>query len=249
MIEFELEHWSAWAPGLETRESWLAWARAPRIGATDGAPEVRFIPAMTRRRLSRIAKMVAQVAHDCSSADELRERPLVFASRHCEIGTSTLILRDIAANLPLSPTAFSHSVHNAPVGQLSILAQNRRPSVSVSARQATFAMGWLEALSVSRRCNGSAVLYVYADEPLPVEYRAFADEPDFTCATALVVRAARGAADASFTLRWSRAEPSPRAPDQLPDPLATVAWLCSRGAQLDLAAAAGWGWRVEHRGR
>jgi hypothetical protein len=251
VTEFVVQRWSAWAPGLDSREAWRRWSEAPCVPALDGAPEVRVIPAMQRRRLSRVAKMTVQVAYDVvgdlGGAEALRAMPMVFASRHCEVRGSAEILRDMAADLPLSPTAFSHSVHNAPVGQLSIIAGNRRPAVSVSAQRATFAAGLIEALALCRRSGGEPVLFLAADEPVPAEFERFGDEPSFTCATAMIVQLARDAAPDSQRMRLlpgARRDPTRRA--DLPDTLLCIAWLLRGAGATEFHGSVDATWRVEH---
>jgi hypothetical protein len=248
VTRFELHAWSAWAPGLATRDEWRAWAAAPSAPPTEGAPEVRFIPAMARRRLSRIAKMTMQVAYEVATPGELRELPLVFASRHAEVCGSLQILRDIVADLPLSPTAFSHSVHNAPPGQLSIQTGNRRPAVSVAAQRATFAAGLVESLALSHRLGGDRVLFLSADEIVPAEFAHFADEPHSTCATACVLSLpSPTAAGEPLSLT-----PLPRAASaewrEPPDVLRFLAWLAGGAREVELEGTGGTRWRVERGG-
>lgn len=243
MIPFDLVRWSAWAPGLEERAAWVEWAAHPTLPKLDGAPEVRFVPAMARRRLTRIAKMTAQTAFDVATPEELRELPMVFASRHCEIGASARILRDIAADLPLSPTAFSHSVHNAPIGQLSILTGNRRPAVSVAARNATFATGLIEALALSRRLRGAVVLASFADEPLPPEFHSFSDEPDFACSMAMLVSAGGPRVPGALRMNLHFEPKALRA--EWPDVLRFLAWIHGDSASVPLCGTLDAGWRVE----
>ena len=47
--------WSAWTPGVSTPAEWQAWAKGMlAIADAPDAPPVDFIPAMQRRRLSRL---------------------------------------------------------------------------------------------------------------------------------------------------------------------------------------------------
>ena len=84
MITFSVRGWSAWAPGIQSSEDWASWARAPRVPALDGWPELKFIPAMQRRRFSRLSKLALQVAFDATPPELLADTCSVFASRHGE---------------------------------------------------------------------------------------------------------------------------------------------------------------------
>ncbi len=116
---FRIDHWKAWAPGLEHPADWLSWSRAPSVPAPgDAQPDVSFLPAMQRRRLSPLARMAFHVAWPL--AEGRPPLPLIFASRHGETPRTFAILGDLARGEPLSPTQFSLSVHNAIIGLWSI---------------------------------------------------------------------------------------------------------------------------------
>ena len=120
MITFNIAQWRAWAPGLDSVDDWRAWCQAPvLLPASDACPDVSFLPAMQRRRLSRLARMAFSVGWPL--AEGLQDLPLVFISRHGETPRTLDILSDLANEQPLSPTQFSLSVHNAVIGLWSIL--------------------------------------------------------------------------------------------------------------------------------
>ena len=79
MITFNIAQWRAWAPGLDSVDDWHAWCHAPTLlPASDAAPDVSFLPAMQRRRLSRLARMAFSVGWPL--AEGLQDLPLVFIS-------------------------------------------------------------------------------------------------------------------------------------------------------------------------
>lgn len=120
MITFNIARWRAWAPGLASADEWEQWSRTPtRLQDSNEAPDVSFLPAMQRRRLGRMARMAFAVGWPLSDGHE--RMPLVFVSRHGETPRTFDILRDLAADEPMSPTQFSLSVHNAVIGLWSIL--------------------------------------------------------------------------------------------------------------------------------
>ena len=119
VTQFRIEQWRAWAPGLDSAADWHAWQQAPFAPRDSGEqPDVSFLPALQRRRLSRLARMAFHVAWPL--ADAAGPLPLVFASRHGETPRTLAILSDLAHDEPLSPTQFSLSVHNAIIGLWSI---------------------------------------------------------------------------------------------------------------------------------
>ena len=79
------------------------------------------------------------------------------------------MLTELVKKEPLSPAEFSHSVHNAIVGQASIFRHDRSESVSVSAGDDTLAAGFVEAAGLL--LDVEAVLVAAYDEPVPEQYR------------------------------------------------------------------------------
>src|SRR3954451_2871546 len=56
-VSFSITSDAAWAPGVETREAWHAWARHGFPIATGADPAVRAMPAMQRRRVGFLGRM------------------------------------------------------------------------------------------------------------------------------------------------------------------------------------------------
>lgn len=151
------------------------WASSREEEAPAQTPELGFIEPMLRRRLSSLARIVLHVAHACAS-DVINAR-VVFASRHGELARTTKMLESLATGEELSPTLFSMSVLNASTGLFSILQKNTAPSTAISAGNASFGYGLLEACLQLVERPDQPVLYLYADEPAPAEYEA-GEPPD-----------------------------------------------------------------------
>jgi hypothetical protein len=177
VIAATVRHWSAWSPGLEDADAWSNWCVAPTELASDGRPEARFLPAMLRRRCGSLSRIMLTAAFDCCEEAELAEVATVFASRHGNINESIDLLDRLAERQPLSPTAFSHTVHNAQAGLFSISAANRRASSSIAAQGDSFACGYLEALTMLERDPDRPVLLVAGDVPLAPTFAPLVEEP------------------------------------------------------------------------
>lgn len=149
------------------------------------APELPEVPAMQRRRLSRLTKMALRVCFDLPDASAL---PSVFASRHGEISRTLTLLNQIIAGEPLSPAAFSQSVHNTASGTYAIQAHNRHASSALCAGAETLPMALLEAWSISQH-QQTPVLLVYADEPQATCYQLFQDEQGDALALGWIIEA------------------------------------------------------------
>jgi hypothetical protein len=187
-----VQRWAAWSPGREDAAAWRDWARAPEALAVEGRPEARFLPAMLRRRCSPLARIMLTAAFECCPADDLAEVRTVFASRHGNINESIDMLERLARRQPLSPTRFSHTVHNAQAALFSIAAQSRQPSSSVAAQEDTFACGYLDALTHLQREPDRRVLLVIADVPLAPTFAALVDECAASYGLALLLAAEGG---------------------------------------------------------
>ncbi|MDR9751652.1 beta-ketoacyl synthase chain length factor [Pseudomonas sp. SZMC_28357] len=187
MITFNIAQWRAWAPGLESVDDWQTWSRQPVIvDRSDGAPDVSFLPAMQRRRLSRLARMAFSVAWPL--ADGLQELPLVFVSRHGETPRTFDILTDLAAEQPLSPTQFSLSVHNAVIGLWSILRGETSEMTALAAAGDGLEHGMLEAAALLKE-GAPAVLLVVTEEQPPAVYSPWVDDVPFPYAVGLLLTA------------------------------------------------------------
>ncbi|WP_248795977.1 beta-ketoacyl synthase chain length factor [Pseudomonas sp. MWU13-2105] len=185
MINFNIAQWRAWAPGLESADDWQAWSRQPCVPApSDAAPDVSFLPAMQRRRLSRLARMAFSVGWPL--AEGHAQLPLVFISRHGETPRTFEILCDLAADQPLSPTQFSLSVHNAVIGLWSILRGETSEMTALAANGDGLEHGMLEAAALLAE-GAPAVLLVITEEQPPEAYRHWIDDVPFPYALGLLL--------------------------------------------------------------
>lgn len=185
MITFDISHWRAWAPGLSTPPDWQAWANGQQPpSSTACAPDVAFLPAMQRRRLSHLARMAFAVAWPLAEGHE--QLPLVFVSRHGETPRTFSILSDLAAGQPLSPTQFSLSVHNAVIGLWSILKGSTSEMTALAAAGDGFENGMVEAAALLAE-GVPAVLLVVTEEQPPTAYSPWVEDVPFSYAMALLI--------------------------------------------------------------
>jgi len=182
-IRFDIEQWRAWAPGRACRTDWARWAQANDWLEDPGAqPDVSFLPAMQRRRLSRLARMVFAVA--APLVEDQPPMPLVYASRHGETTRNFALLSDLAGQQPLSPTQFSLSVHNAIIGLWSIFQGDTSEMTALAAEGDGLEHAVLEAMLLLND-GAPAVLLVIAEETPPDAYRPWIDDVQTPYALAL----------------------------------------------------------------
>ena len=185
MIKFNIAQWRAWAPGLTTVEDWQRWSQNPTVPDNRGeSPDVSFLPALQRRRLSRLARMAFSVGWPLAEGRE--QLPMVFVSRHGETPRTFDILSDLAADQPLSPTQFSLSVHNAVIGLWSILRGATSEMTALAAAGDGLEHGVLEAATLLEE-GASAVLLVVTEESPPAAYAPWIDDVPFPYALGLLL--------------------------------------------------------------
>ncbi|MEK8078684.1 beta-ketoacyl synthase chain length factor [Pseudomonas sp. XK-1] len=187
MTEFRIEQWRAWAPGLDSMDDWCAWHQTPsRLPDSGAQPDVGFLPAMQRRRLSRLARMAFHVAWPLAEAQG--PMPMVFACRHGETPRTLAILTDLAHGEPLSPTQFSLSVHNAIIGLWSIQRGDTSEMTALAAAGDGLEHAVLEACGLLAE-GAPAVLLVICEETPPALYAPYLDDVPFPYAIALLLTA------------------------------------------------------------
>lgn len=174
--------------------------------ASDAQPDVSFLPAMQRRRLSPLARMVFNVAWPL--AEGHAALPLLFVSRHGETPRTHAILSDLARQEPLSPTQFSLSVHNAIIGLWSILRGDTSEMSSLAGEADGLEHAALEAAALLAE-GAPAVLLVVAEETPPDAYAAWVDDVPFAYALALLLEPGH---DWQLTLESPDSAPTPVSP-------------------------------------
>ncbi|HXC50685.1 MAG TPA: beta-ketoacyl synthase chain length factor [Candidatus Limnocylindrales bacterium] len=187
MIRAVVRDWSAWAPGLESREAWQEWAASPAPLRDDGAPDARAVPAMIRRRCTTLSRAMLTAAYGATSGIAASSVRTVFASRYGSINESVPLLRNIAYDEKMSPSRFTHTVHNAQSGLFSIAVGNRHASSALSARAESFACGFLEAATHLHREPERPVLLVMGDVTLAEAFASLIDDPPAVYSVALVL--------------------------------------------------------------
>ena len=213
-VSFSIANDAAWAPNVQTKDAWLAWANNNHSISGDVGPPVKSMPPMLRRRAGFLGKMALEVAYQCLG--EKIDVPIVFSSRHGEASRSVDLLMDLAKGLPLSPTSFGLSVHNAIGGLFSIARADHANNAALAAGKSGVEHAVIEACGLLADAAPEVLLVVY-DCPLPAVFSAFQDCDEQPHAWAWLMRPA---ADEYFSLTWSvdSTEASPsvcRAPDGL----------------------------------
>lgn len=160
------------APGL------LGWAQARAVLRGEACYEPielpkyapNLLPPNERRRATNVCRLAFQAAEEAiqSTSSAPAELAAVFASSGGDTDVLSLLCSALAtAERQISPTHFHNSVHNAPAGYWSIATHARGPSTSLSAFDATFAAGLLEAATLCASEQRAVLLVAYDIVPVP----------------------------------------------------------------------------------
>ena len=163
-MHFRLMNWSMASTHLVSPQHWYDWAHGSINPNTlpEIKPELSFLPALQRRRLSLSARLMFQAAYE--TVGEMR-CPTVFVSHDGEINRSFELWQTLLRDGDVSPTSFGLSVHNALVGQWSMLRGDTHENTALAAQQDGWELAIMEAVALLHE-NAEQVLVVAADEPL-----------------------------------------------------------------------------------
>ncbi len=183
-FSFNIKSWFANSAGLTLANEWQTWSKE-QSWPEDATIDASNIPAMMRRRMSKISKLAVHGAIEALKENHIDY--MVFASRHGELHRSVKIIQDILSGEDASPMAFSQSVHNTAGGLTTIATKKKIPMTSVAAGDNTFQSALLDAWAYLESEPNHNVLVVCFDEPLPSEYDQFETEDYQAYALSLVL--------------------------------------------------------------
>ncbi len=221
-LRFSVQSWAAWAPGLASRDAWLAWFAQPvPVQGSDIAP-LPQVAAMARRRIERLGRAALQSAFEALD-DAAAPCPCVFASRYGDMRRSVELMTQLATEGVVSPTSFSVSVHNAFAALFSIARGDHSNYSAVAAGAESAEHAFIEALGLLAE-GAEQVLVVVYDEPLPAPLDHFSAPDDFLRGWACRIAAASDGHGIALHLDATKDEPAPQE-TALPADLALLRFL------------------------
>lgn len=140
------------------------------IASPSEPPVASLLPPALRRRAGHLSRMTAEVVAQAAGRANLTQTPVVYGSVLGETNVAVQMMGSFmdGEGLP-SPTAFHNSVHNTPVGYLSIAVGCHEMSPAIAAGPDTSAMAFEEGLCLlADHCDD--VLVVLADEQVPAPF-------------------------------------------------------------------------------
>ena len=165
-LEVVIEGVGLWAAGLPGWEA--SRARISGEVAVDTAAATRPAPALLapteRRRAPDSVLLALEVAQQATAmaGRDARDMPILFASAFGDLAISDYLCATLTgAPLQVSPTKFHNSVHNAPAGYWAIATGCMAGTTAMSAGEATFGAGLLEAALLAQSENVPVLFAVY----------------------------------------------------------------------------------------
>ena len=148
-------------------------------------PDVKFVPMLTRRRLSQLSKMVVYVNEAISK--DATPCKVTFASQYGEITQQLKISQALLDTGNVSPAHFSLSVFNASIANATILKKNTAGYSAVFSGKEAFREGLRDCVAALKAGSDTERLFIFADERIPETYAPVAGVPypNAVCALAL----------------------------------------------------------------
>ena len=149
-------------------------------------PKLSYVDPLFKRRLSQISRMTIEVVHglvgEQSGESEVANLKMVFASFRGEISRQLKINKGLVEDADVMPANFSISVFNTPPAVATIAFKMKAGYTAVFPSEDNFASALISA-AASVLCGfDKKVIFAYADEYVPPEYKSC---PGYTDKSAL----------------------------------------------------------------
>ena len=154
--------WTRGLPSWQAACAYLTDGSLPADAPTRPSPQL-LAPNERRRAPETVAVALEVALAACTAAGrDPATLASVFASTHGDLNITDYMCETLAGEpRSISPTRFHNSVHNAAAGYWTIGAGAMAPATAISAYDATFAQGLLEALAQLATGTGAILLVAY----------------------------------------------------------------------------------------
>lgn len=205
---------SAWVPGLEGREEYVAWSggkrELPAESDRGSLPSLDFVPSMQRRRMTALSKLAVALIHGVQ--DDLTPlAKIYFVSQAGESGRQFQVNAMVLQDGEVSPAAFSTSVFNTPPAMASILLRLANGYSALYPGKGKFFSGIQCALAPLLAGNCSQILLVYADVAAPEEYASLDGAIEVSWGFAALLENQAGGIPVDVSVVFDGATASPKA--------------------------------------
>jgi hypothetical protein len=211
---FAVDAIAFWAPTLPDWSHARGAFRDERAPLATPAkrPAPELLAAAERRRAPDTVALALEVAAAAvrASGHDAAALPSVFTSTHGDLAVSDYMCATLASSPTLiSPTKFHNSVHNAAAGYWTIATGCRETSTALSAFDASFAAGMLEAATQCSADDRAVLLVAFDVEASGALASVVASEGLLACA---IVLGPSAGPRSICTLDWQLARETVAAP-------------------------------------
>jgi hypothetical protein len=203
--------WAPTLPGWSPARAAFRDEAAP-LATPAKRPAPELLAAAERRRAPDTVALALEVAAAAvrASGRDAAALPSVFTSTHGDLAVSDYMCATLASSPTLiSPTRFHNSVHNAAAGYWTIATGCREASTALSAFDASFAAGLLEAASQCSADDRAVLLVAFDVEASGALASVVASEGLLACA---LVLAPSAGSTSVCTVDWQVARETVAAP-------------------------------------
>lgn len=180
-------------------------------------PKLEYVDALFRRRLSQITRMTIEAVHALSGDDDgvsqLSQMKLCFASFRGEIARQLKINKGLVEDADVMPAPFSLSVFNTPPAAATIALGMKAGYTAVYPAEDDFKGAFLSAASAVLCGSEKNVVFAFADEKIPDEYRdcrGFTDALPLAFACIISAEPSAGSAELELDGNLSEITASPQ---------------------------------------
>jgi hypothetical protein len=203
--------WSPTLPSWSHARAAFRDEQAP-LATPAKRPAPELLAAAERRRAPDTVALALEVAAAAvrASGRDAQALPSVFTSTHGDLAVNDYMCATLASSPTLiSPTKFHNSVHNAAAGYWTIATGCREASSALTAFDASFAAGLLEAASQCSADDRAVLLVAFDVEASGALASVVTSVGLLACA---LVLAPRAGANSIAAIDWELAREKVRAP-------------------------------------
>lgn len=155
-------YWSTGLPSWQAARQYVADGALPDDAPRKPSPQL-LAPNERRRAPESVAVALDVAIAACSAAGrDPAKLPSVFASTHGDLAITDYMCVTLASDpTAISPTKFHNSVHNAAAGYWTIGSSCLQATTAISAYDASFAQGLIEALAQLADGTDAVLLVAY----------------------------------------------------------------------------------------
>lgn len=142
------------------------------------SPKLPYVDSLFKRRLSQISRMTIEVVHEVVGENgENADAKIVFTSFRGEIVRQLKTNKTLFEDSAVMPASFSISVFNTPPGVATIVCKVKAGYTAIFPSENNFSSSLVAAAAGILAGSDEKIIFAYADELVPAEYK---NCPDYT---------------------------------------------------------------------